>query len=86
MTGVEASNIVTAMIRNQEVWAWNATLTSLDVPDQFMTFAGIICSVLIFVFEDEFVDNAFDTFAPLFDLSDEIYNFIKNVYLPEVKT
>ena len=85
MTGVDASRAVTSMIQNQDVFTWDATLDSLDIPDQFMTFAGIVCTAMTFVFEDAVVDNILNTLGPMFGLSDEIFAFLENDYLPAVR-
>ena len=81
---METSAQLTEMIRTQPVNMWLETLNGLDLPDYMTSFAGIVCSVLTFTFEDEQVDSMIDTLATLFDIPEDIYNFMVNTYLPEV--
>ena len=83
-SAIDASNVVTQMVRAEPVENWEAILDNLGLPNYYMTFSGIICTVLTVTFDDEQVDSLVDRLLTLFSIPEDIYDFIVNVYLPEV--
>ena len=55
-----------------------------DLPNYYTTFAGIVCSTMTLAFDDAIVDSIIPPLMDLFNLPQEIRDFINNQYLPEV--
>ena len=56
-----------------------------DLPNYYTTFAGIVCSTMTLAFDDAIVDSIIPPLMDLFNLPQEIRDFINNQYLPEVR-
>ena len=55
-----------------------------DLPNYYTTFAGIVCSTMTLAFDDAIVDSIIPPLMDLFNLPQEIRDFINDQYLPEV--
>ena len=51
---------------------WRAHTDLIDVPDYYLTFAGIFSTVLTMAFEPEVVDKYAPILCGYFDVSEEI--------------
>ena len=56
-----------------------------DLPNYYTTFAGIVCSTMTLAFDDAIVDSIIPPLMDLFNLPQEIRDFINDQYLPEVR-
>lgn len=73
------------MYLNLPVEEWYDHTNAIDIPDYYLSFAGIFSTVLTIAFEPDVVDHYFPILSGYFGLSDDDVNFILNDYLPELR-
>ncbi|KAF2365485.1 hypothetical protein FHG87_003769, partial [Trinorchestia longiramus] len=64
---------------------WYDFTQSLDIPDYYLSFAGIFCTAATVGLPPEIVDQYLPVVAGAFGLPDEFLTFIQNDYLPELR-
>ena len=67
------------MFMTQNVNTWTATIEGLDMPNYYMSFAGIVCTVLTLTLEDAAVDNIIVRLADAFNFPPEEYEFLTTI-------
>ena len=76
---------VSDMFLEKPVYEWDSHMKSIDVPDYYLTFAGIVSSAFTLTFNDSLVDALAPVLMGLFGLEPELQDFILNEYIPEVR-
>ena len=67
------------------VTEWYVHTNAVDVPDYYLSFAGVLAAVLTVLFKPENVDAALPIICDAFGVSEEIKFFLADEYLPEVR-
>ena len=73
------------MYLNMPVEEWFQHTASIDVPDYYLSFAGLFSTIVTIGFSDEVVDKYIPILADAFSLPDEYLDYIMNIYLPEIR-
>ena len=76
---------VTDMFLDKPVYEWDSHVQGIDVPDYYLTFAGIVSSAFTLTFNDSVVDSLAPVLLELFGLEPELQDFLLNEYIPEVR-
>lgn len=83
--GVEMAATISDMFLNKSPPEWENVTMGIDLPNYYTTFAGIVCSTMTLAFDDAIVDSIIPPLMDLFNLPQEIRDFINNQYLPEIR-
>lgn len=84
-TGVEISSRISAMFREQPVTEWADFILGIDMPDYYMSFAGIVVTVLTYSVDEATTDQIVAVLAELFSFPADDYDFLYEHLLPEVR-
>ncbi|KAF2365482.1 hypothetical protein FHG87_003766, partial [Trinorchestia longiramus] len=84
-TALEISDNFFNMYLSAPVTEWYEMTKAVDLPDYYLTFAGIVCSAATLAFEDDKVDEIVNDLAKAFNVPDELLEFVTEIYLPEFR-
>jgi hypothetical protein len=85
LTSLELADEFQKMYLNLPVEEWLDHTYEFDIPDYYVSFAGIFSNVMTLVFSPEFVDHWAPIFMSAFGLQQEYQDFIMDEYLPEIR-
>ena len=85
LTSIEIVDRFVDMHMKMPVSEWLEATQELDMPDYFLTFTGIVSTVMTIGFEKETVDFLFPKLSDIFKLPDEMREFMETQYLPEIR-
>ena len=72
------------MFMNKNITEWKDFVIQRDVPDYFLTFAGLMTTAFTLSFDDTFVDQLLPVLMELFGMPEDQRDFTIDYYVPEV--
>ena len=85
-SALEINDQLNDMFLNQPPSEWAATINGFDMPNYYMTFAGLVSTVFSVALEPEQADPIIDSLIDLFSFPEAEGQFLKEHYLPEVRS
>lgn len=85
LTALELCDEFQSMYLSLPVENWHDHTNSFDIPDYYVSFAGIFSNVMTLAFPDEVVDQYAPLFMEAFGLKPEYQDFIMTKYIPEIR-
>lgn len=85
MSALQLSEEFINQYMTKPVDEWYDFTKSLDIPDYYLSFAGIVSTIVTVGLPPDVVDEYLPKIADLFGLSEEFVIFIEDFYLPELR-
>ena len=85
MQAIEIAEDFLSMYLNKPVYEWHDHIDTIDMPNYYLSFAGIISTIASVGLEETTVDALVPILADIFGLSDQYTEFITDQYLPELR-
>ncbi len=82
-SSVEIAANISDMLMTQDVTQWEQNIINQDLPDYFLTFAGIMSTTFTLALDDATVDALIPILMDLFGLDPDLRVFIQEYYIPE---
>lgn len=84
-TALEIADEFMDMYLNMPIEQWFEHTEAIDLPDYYLSFSGIVGTIISIAFTDDVVDRYVPILANAFSLPPEYLDFMTDTYLPEFR-